>query len=45
MGPTPSPAHRRLVIWLIPLLAILAAIVFLAWKVAETPGSPFIYDR
>ena len=31
-------------VWIVPLLVIGVLVVGLAWKLAHTPSSPFIYD-
>jgi hypothetical protein len=34
-------AHK--LVWLLPILLFLALLLVLAWKIAQTPESPFVY--
>jgi hypothetical protein len=41
-----SSSGRRIhvVIWLVLALVVLTGLAFMAWKMAQNPGSPFSYE-
>ncbi len=39
-----KPALKRTLLWTLPWLLLLGLLLWLAWKVAQTPTAPFEYD-
>ena len=35
---------ERWLVWVIPLVLLLAVLAALAWKISQTSDNPFIYD-